>query len=286
MKNRDNYDVIGDVHGHLDHLIRMIEILGYDREGKTYSHPDGRKMIFVGDLINRGPDSLGVLRFVRGLHENGNAHVCLGNHEFRLIQQSVAQPTLPSSELKPFVGWLRSLPLFLEMTTFRVVHAAWHFSSINVLRGILASEDRFIIHTLEKDNALSLATKRVLTGIKVRLPEKPVVRDRFGIPRSNGLVKWWENLRDKPLDDCLFPPMKPSLMDAVPSPEDLKPLEAYGVKEKVVFVGHYCLPMQIPKINNNVVCVDGCVSYDEKLWAYRFSGETVLSAQNLIFCES
>ena len=78
MKNQDNYEVIGDVHGHLDHLIRMIEILGYDREGKTYSHPDGRKLIFVGDLINRGPDSLGVLRFVRGLHENEKCPHLLG----------------------------------------------------------------------------------------------------------------------------------------------------------------------------------------------------------------
>ena len=112
------------------------------------------------------------------------------------------------------------------MTTFQVVHAAWHFSSINILRGILASEDRFIIHTLEKDNALSLATKRVLTGIKVRLPENPVVGDRFGIPRSKGRVKWWEELSKKPLEDSLFPPMKPSLKDAVPSVEDLKPLEA------------------------------------------------------------
>ena len=54
------YDLIGDVHGYLDLLDSLAEQLGYSKKGKSYEHPEGRKLIFVGDLINRGPASIGV----------------------------------------------------------------------------------------------------------------------------------------------------------------------------------------------------------------------------------
>src|SRR5579883_661589 len=55
------YDIIGDVHGCAEELLHLIDLLGYRFDG---THPDGRKLVFVGDLTDRGPQSLDVLRFV------------------------------------------------------------------------------------------------------------------------------------------------------------------------------------------------------------------------------
>ena len=52
-------DIVGDIHGELDALTSLLKRLGYDDLGR---HPENRKLVFVGDLIDRGPDSPGVLR--------------------------------------------------------------------------------------------------------------------------------------------------------------------------------------------------------------------------------
>lgn len=75
---RETYDIIGDVHGCLDALRRLCTALGYDDD---FYHPQGRRLVFVGDLINRGPDSLGVLSLVSRLVHRGRALMTLGNHD-------------------------------------------------------------------------------------------------------------------------------------------------------------------------------------------------------------
>lgn len=83
-------DVIGDVHGCMDELVELIEKLGYakggfvENEHRVYKHPEGRKLVFVGDLIDRGPQPYGVLDFVRRHVENNLAHLVLSNHERKL----------------------------------------------------------------------------------------------------------------------------------------------------------------------------------------------------------
>jgi protein phosphatase len=77
------YDVIGDIHGCYDALIRLGQKLGYD---KDFSHPDGRIPVFVGDLINRGPDSANVVRLVARLKREGRARSVLGNHDEAMLR--------------------------------------------------------------------------------------------------------------------------------------------------------------------------------------------------------
>ena len=71
------FDIVGDVHGCLDALRRLAGTLGYDAE---FRHRD-RKLAFVGDLINRGPDSVGVIRVVMDLVDRADAFAVLGNHD-------------------------------------------------------------------------------------------------------------------------------------------------------------------------------------------------------------
>ena len=143
-------DVVGDVHGELDALLALLAHLGYDADGV---HPDGRRLVFVGDLCDRGPDSPGVIALVRRLVESGRALATLGNHEINLLRgdrkdgndwfwseytgrDAKYEPRahLPAAERDAVIVFLRRLPLALERADLRVVHAAWDLASIAQLR--------------------------------------------------------------------------------------------------------------------------------------------------------
>ncbi|WP_326610056.1 polynucleotide kinase-phosphatase [Streptomyces scopuliridis] len=74
------FDIIGDIHGCRSELETLLGKLGYE-DG---AHPEGRTAVFVGDLIDRGPDSPGVLRRVMGMVAAGTALCVPGNHENKL----------------------------------------------------------------------------------------------------------------------------------------------------------------------------------------------------------
>jgi len=85
------FDVIGDVHGCRAELESLLAELGYtiarDDSGRaTGAHHDSRRAIFVGDLVDRGPDTPGVLRLVMGMTAAGDALCVSGNHEAKLVR--------------------------------------------------------------------------------------------------------------------------------------------------------------------------------------------------------
>jgi protein phosphatase len=85
------FDVVGDVHGCRAELESLLAVLGYDvirdADGRaTGAHQDGRRTIFVGDLVDRGPDTPGVLRLVMGMVAAGDALCVAGNHEAKLLR--------------------------------------------------------------------------------------------------------------------------------------------------------------------------------------------------------
>ncbi|CAN5283999.1 polynucleotide kinase-phosphatase [soil metagenome] len=86
------FDVIGDVHGCRSELEALLTELGFtlSRDGRgrpvDAAHPEGRKAVFVGDLVDRGPDSPGVLRLVMGMVGAGHALCVPGNHENKLVR--------------------------------------------------------------------------------------------------------------------------------------------------------------------------------------------------------
>ena len=83
------FDVIGDVHGCRLELEELLGSLGYTLVGDPAVdavHPDGRRVIFLGDLVDRGPDSPGVLRLAMGMVAAGHALAVPGNHENKLVR--------------------------------------------------------------------------------------------------------------------------------------------------------------------------------------------------------
>ena len=143
-------DVVGDVHGELDALLALLTHMGYDADG---GHADGRRLVFVGDLCDRGHDSPGVIALVQRLVESGRALATLGNHEINLlrgdrkdgndwfwsefsVRDAKYEPRahLPAGQRDAVIAFLRTLPLALERADLRVVHAAWDVAAIAQLR--------------------------------------------------------------------------------------------------------------------------------------------------------
>jgi protein phosphatase len=85
------FDVIGDVHGCFDELQELMTTLGYsvEKDDGRYrvATPEGRKTIFLGDLVDRGPKIPDVLRLVMSMVEAGQAFCVPGNHDLKLLQK-------------------------------------------------------------------------------------------------------------------------------------------------------------------------------------------------------
>ncbi|GFZ77249.1 bis(5'-nucleosyl)-tetraphosphatase PrpE [asymmetrical] [Compostibacillus humi] len=73
-------DVIGDVHGCSEELRELLHKLGYRKEKDIHVHPDGRIPVFLGDITDRGPDSIGVIRLVYHMVKEQKAKYVPGNH--------------------------------------------------------------------------------------------------------------------------------------------------------------------------------------------------------------
>lgn len=114
---------IGDVQGCYEELQALLARLAFD--------PAQDRLWFVGDLVNRGPDSLEVLRFVRGLGEN--AVVVLGNHDLHLLclaegyakkrDDDTLDELLAAPDAPQLLDWLRGRPLMHVEHQYAMVHA-------------------------------------------------------------------------------------------------------------------------------------------------------------------
>lgn len=142
LQSAQTVHVIGDIHGHDDALAQLLAQLGLADEGQW---PRGDLVVFVGDLTDRGPKSPQVLQRVQRLMEAGHAQCVLGNHDLKLLTQS--QPNQSAGnhwfwgrqtpgygpqncfeseqQRDQAIAFLEGLPLALESSLLRVVHAAW-----------------------------------------------------------------------------------------------------------------------------------------------------------------
>ncbi|MBI5591831.1 MAG: polynucleotide kinase-phosphatase [Deltaproteobacteria bacterium] len=90
------FDIVGDLHGCFDELTELLEKLGYTpgsrnpenpMAGPIYSHPEGRMMIFLGDIVDRGPAILATLRLVTNMVNSGSALCVPGNHDIKFLRK-------------------------------------------------------------------------------------------------------------------------------------------------------------------------------------------------------
>lgn len=134
-------DIIGDVHGCADELCELLARLGYavaPARSAATPHPAGRRLIFVGDLVNRGPHPVRVLELLMALCEAGVAQTVLGNHDDQLrshLSGRLVEPTLemeltlrelgtrPASFSENVRAFLDTLPSHLVLDVGRLVVA-------------------------------------------------------------------------------------------------------------------------------------------------------------------
>ncbi len=108
------FDIIGDVHGCADELEQLLEMLGYlpHREGGVphYRHPEGRRAIFLGDLVDRGPRIVDTLTIVMTMVAEGQALCVPGNHENKLKRKLQGKNPSLTHGLAQTMEQLDSLP--------------------------------------------------------------------------------------------------------------------------------------------------------------------------------
>jgi protein phosphatase len=106
------FDIIGDVHGCYDELCELLAQLGYavDKDQHTAQPPMGRTAVFVGDLTDRGPHNLGVLRLVMAMVANGSAYCVAGNHDAKLARALRGAPVQVTHGLDRTLAELKDAP--------------------------------------------------------------------------------------------------------------------------------------------------------------------------------
>ncbi len=220
------YDIIGDIHGSGEKLLGLLELLGWRPDGAGgHGHAEAdRQVIFVGDLIDRGPDQRAVLQTVRSMVDAGRARIVMGNHELNAVGYATEHPGRPGASLREhsvknqrqheafltqvdaderahWIGWFATLPLWLDLDGVRVVHACWHQPSIDLLERTLGG-NRFpdgaaglelwaAAH--EQGSAIHQAIEVVLKGPELTLRDYglPPFVDKGGDVRDAARVRWW-----------------------------------------------------------------------------------------------
>jgi hypothetical protein len=306
-----NYDIIGDIHGHADELALLLNKLGYSWIDGCYRHSE-RRVIFLGDFIDRGPKQREVLQTVIPMVQQGSALAVMGNHEFNALAFHTQHPELAGNWLRPrnnkniqqhlrfldeyvsnqeelanVLEFFFSLPLWLDLGGLRVVHACWEPRHVEYLgnEGLLTPDNLMTQELLVKANNKGSpeydAIEALLKGVEYELPPGEFFRDKDGHNRTAVRTRWWTN-EDCFLRDVALPP---GVLDDTTGKLEIlgSELVGYPPSEKPVFIGHYWLKGIPERLAENVACIDYSVAKGGKLVAYRWEGENQLYDENFIY---
>ena len=300
-------DLIGDIHGHADKLEELLQKLGYSKNNNFYYHPD-RKVLFVGDYIDRGPKIRKTLEIVKAMVDSGNAIALMGNHEYNALcfhfqetegghlrkhliknviqhYETLKQFQNRQDEYEEYLEWFKTLPLYYETDTFRAVHACWDGNNIQFLKQTLVDDrltDNLIYQSVIKGTKLNEAIDQTLKGKEIRMPEGLFFIDKDGAKRTEIRVKWWENPSQMTYKSISVEPIE-NLTEQPIEVSELKSSDYYQETEKKVFFGHYWLKGEPSLYKENICCLDYSVAKGGKLVAYRFNGENKLDVSNLTY---
>jgi len=300
-------DIIGDIHGHADKLELLLQKLGYELKDGGYAHPT-RKVLFVGDYIDRGPKIRETLIIVKEMVDSKNAIALMGNHEYNalcfhfqetegghlrkhlitnIIQhyETLKQFHNRQKEYEAYVDWFKTLPLFYETENFRAVHACWNNNNIEYLKTKLVDgklTDELIFQSVKKGTHLNKAIEETLKGREMKMPEGLFFTDKDGTIRTEIRIKWWENPAEVAYKSISYEPLE-NLPDLPVEIVDLKASDYYLTDDKKVFFGHYWLKGEPSLYKQNICCLDYSVAKNGKLVAYRLDSEEVLEANKFVF---
>jgi protein phosphatase len=126
------FDIIGDVHGCFDELVALLQTLGYSVQNVDVTEtnfgfevipPANRKAIFLGDLVDRGPNSPGVLRLVMSMVNAGTAYCVPGNHDLKLQKYLNGKEVQVRHGLEMTVAQLESESVPFKLTVEKFLYS-------------------------------------------------------------------------------------------------------------------------------------------------------------------
>jgi len=300
------FDIIGDIHGYADQLEKLLIKMEYKKSSGYYKHPK-RKVIFVGDFIDRGPKIREALSIVKEMVDEGSAIVVMGNHEYNALcyhtelskdnfirehskknyeqhKETLIQFSDYQNEFDEYLDWFRTLPLQLDLGNLRVVHACWDEENIHQLKeNIIFTKDFLIELHQDKESKLYKSIDETLKGKEHTIPNGHSFKDKAGVERFENRFKWWIDPKGKTYDECYFEEVK-ELTGKEMEIDWVNNTWIYAETASPVFCGHYWLKDNEPKIQSkNVVCVDYSVAKNNILSAYRWSGEKELKSENFVW---
>lgn len=307
------YDVIGDIHGCADPLEALLDGMGYQHADGVYRHPT-RQAVFVGDLIDRGPQQLRVLELVKAMVDTGSAQIVMGNHEFNAVcyriigadgeylrrhsdknarQHQAFLEQLTADQQQYYLDWFRTIPLWLDVGGLRVVHACWHEPSMKVVEQELVSNligtDEQFAAASTNDHPLYDAIETLIKGPELSLTDHGQLPylDKDGHQRSSSRLRWWSTgstLRELAEITITFTTPDGALYPELPSTAVENDDYAYRGEIPVVY-GHYWrtgTPQYGLDWTERTACVDFSAVKGGALTAYRWSGESTVRVDNYV----
>ena len=296
------YDLIGDIHGCGLTLIDLLEQMGYSKRNGVYQHPK-RKVVFLGDIVDRGPNIRLACHIVRDMVEAGHADIVMGNHEYNVVtylseapagmRQPFLRPHTPRNnfiveqtleqfanypqEFNEMLDWFLTIPLFREYEHFRVVHACWDHQMIGEYLRRYGSNQitkEMLPESVQTDSFLYQFLDRMLRGTSLKLPDGRSMTAKDGMVRQFFRTKFWAGDPQR-YNDVIFQPdpLPEDLQHALLSEDEKQQLLFYGPDEKPLFIGHYWMSGLPEPIVPNIACLDYSAVKYGRLVAYRMDTE-------------
>lgn len=301
------YDVIGDIHGQGAKMEALFTKLGYVHKASSWVPPAGRQAVFLGDLIDRGPEQIKVVDAVRRMIDAGHALSVMGNHELNAIgfatertdeqgeflrrhsaknikqhEDFLAQVGQGSALHRELVDWFNTLPPMLDLGAIRVVHAWWHQPHVDLVASSLCEGrigEPFLKSAFVKGSTQYQAMEGLTKGLELTLPNGASCVDQEGVERSEVRTKWWHEDARNYRDVAIVKGVQRHRVPNHPLPQGYAGKPVQG---SPIFVGHYCMEGRTKLQSPKVACVDYSAAEAGPLVAYRWDGESVLDDKQFV----
>lgn len=282
------FDFIGDLHGQWKRARALLSRLGYRRRDGIFRHA-GRKAVFLGDILNRGPHVADTVRMVWEMEQAGSALCLLGNHEFwtwwheRRVRAGLPsflpQKTLDAiarsrasfgksgREWERLLRWIERLPVVFNA---RLPGGECAF-------GVHACLDIAAATRIKNNRILAIDALTTNPGVRFYALMSLIEGPAFFPPGSEkaARIRWWLSRLPESMAEAAFTaralPERPS-----PPPSLRSKLHPLLPGHPPVFFGHYGFPKPARPILPNAACLDLGAGQGGPVAAYSWSGEQLL----------
>lgn len=298
-ENFFNFDIIADIHGEYQLLVLLLIKLGYikrNHDKDDYYHPNGRKVLFLGDYIDRGNEQKKTVNLVKLMVENNDALALMGNHEFNAImfakkfrehseknirQHSVFLKEFPfnSDEYHEIIEFFKTLPFCFENKHINAIHACWHNEAIEYFK----NKNKSYLFTENDYENISNKTSKEYILSEIMLKGYEIETDFYwtdndGNSRNTHRIKWFQSKDTQKT-------FKNFIMDSknVEHVNDFDIDVEFYEEDKPVFFGHYWFKGLPSIISEKIACLDFSAVRNGYLVAYRYDEKNTLSNNNLVY---